>query len=129
MKIRRAIFDWAGAGTVWGFLVWLIWCVAMSMLATCCGQYISLASDGSGIPRMRALFAGVYQNPTDILSFRTFVAKTLGTIISSATGLSVGRAGPYTHVVACMAYLMSKLSLFRRVYFGPETYTYLRAGK
>jgi H+/Cl- antiporter ClcA len=113
----------------WGaFFLWIFWLCGMGMISTTCGHYVP-SSDGSGIPRMRALFAGVFQNPMDILSFRTFVAKSFGTVVSSASGLSVGRAGPYSHICTIIGYLLGKLSLFRRVYFGPENYNYLRAGK
>ncbi|RLN73780.1 hypothetical protein BBJ28_00024163, partial [Nothophytophthora sp. Chile5] len=95
-KLRRYLIDAVGAGSFLGFLCWVGWCVALGMLATCCGHFISPASDGSGIPTMRALFAGVFQNPGDMLSFRTLVARSLSTVIASGSGLSVGRAGPFT---------------------------------
>ena len=128
MKWRRSVVNWAGDDTLFGYIVWTTWIVGLPLIATSCGHYISVFSDGSGIPRMRAIFAGVYQNPYDVLGFRTLVAKSLGTILGSASGLSVGRAGPYAHVVACIGFMMSKMSLFQRPYFGPENFSYLRAG-
>uniref|UniRef100_H3GRX4 Chloride channel protein n=1 Tax=Phytophthora ramorum TaxID=164328 RepID=H3GRX4_PHYRM len=92
-----------------------------------CLRSLRLSSDGSGIPVMRALFAGVYQNPGDMLSFRTLVAKSLSTVIASGSGLSVGRAGPFTHLMAMIGFLMGKLALFRRVNFGQENYNFIRA--
>lgn len=127
-KWRRLLIDAVGENSFWGFFVWTFWCVALSVVSTSCGQFLSPASDGSGIPKMRGLFAGVFQNPSDILSFRTFIAKSIGTVMAAGSGLSVGRAGPYTHIVSILAFLMSKMALFRRVYFGPENYNYLRAG-
>ncbi|GAB9470045.1 hypothetical protein Gpo141_00007301, partial [Globisporangium polare] len=126
-KWRRLLIDAVGENSFWGFFIWTFWCVSLSIISTSCGQFLSPASDGSGIPKMRALFAGVFQNPTDILSFRTFIAKSIGTVMASGSGLSVGRAGPFTHIVAILAFLMGKMALFRRVYFGPENYNYLRA--
>ncbi|KAJ0392288.1 hypothetical protein ATCC90586_011953 [Pythium insidiosum] len=124
-KLRRFIVNSAGE-SLWGFILWTGWCVTVCLIATSLGHW-SPPSDGSGIPRMRALFAGVYQNPIDVLSLKTFIAKSLGTVISSGSGLSVGRAGPYTHIVAVIAFHMSRLGLFRRAHFGPENYNYLRA--
>lgn len=118
----------AGPDTFWGFIVWTGWCVLTCLLSTCCGHFLSPASDGSGIPRMRALFAGVYQNPGDTLSFKTFIARSIGTVLASGSGISCGRSGPYTHLMSMIAYQLSKFPLFRRVYFGPETFLYLRAG-
>jgi H+/Cl- antiporter ClcA len=127
-RFRRVIIESVGTDSFAGFLCWLCWCVTLAMLATSCGHFISPASDGSGIPVMRALFAGVYQNPGDMLSFRTLVAKSLSTVIASGSGLSVGRAGPFTHLMAMIGYLMGKLALFRRVNFGQENYNFIRAG-
>ncbi|KAG7385594.1 Chloride Channel [Phytophthora pseudosyringae] len=84
-------------------------------------------SDGSGIPTMRGLFAGVFQNPDDLLSSRTLVAKTLGTLISSSSGLSVGRGGPFTQIMAMIGYLMGKIPLFRQTNFGQANYNFIRA--
>lgn len=99
------------------------------MLSTCCGHFITPLSDGSGIPTMRGLFAGVFQSPDDLLSFRTLVAKTFGTLISSSSGLSVGRGGPFTQIMAMIGYLMGKIPLFRRANFGQANYNFIRAGK
>lgn len=111
------------------FILWTAWCVGFGMLATCCGFFISPASDGSGIPTMRGLFAGVFQNPGDTLSFRTLVARSLGTVLSSGSGLSVGRAGPFTQVMSMIGYLMGKISPFQRVNYGQQNYNFIRAGE
>ncbi|KAF4321737.1 hypothetical protein JM18_003629, partial [Phytophthora kernoviae] len=109
-------------------VTWLYLMILGSLAAVYgCGFFISPASDGSGIPTMRGLFAGVFQNPGDTLSFRTLVGKSLGTVISSSSGLSVGRAGPFTHIMAMIGYLMGKIPLFRRVNFGQENYNFIRA--
>ncbi|KAF4323809.1 hypothetical protein G195_003069 [Phytophthora kernoviae 00238/432] len=126
-KFRRLLIDAAGTDSFGGFLCWTGWCISLAMIATCCGYFISPASDGSGIPVMRALFAGVYQNPGDMLSFRTLIAKSLSTVIASGSGLSIGRAGPFTHLMAMIGFLLNKLALFRRVNFGQENYNFIRA--
>ncbi|KAF1333565.1 Chloride channel, partial [Globisporangium splendens] len=126
-KWRRLLIDAVGENSVWGFVIWLFWCCLLTVTSTSCGQFLSPASDGSGIPKMRALFAGVFQNPHDILSFKTFVTKSIGTVMAAGSGVSVGRAGPYTHIVAILAFLMGRMALFRCVHFGPENFNYLRA--
>jgi H+/Cl- antiporter ClcA len=128
LSLRRIMVEAAGEYSFGGFLLWTMWCVGFGVLATCCGHFISPASDGSGIPTMRGLFAGVFQNPGDTLSFRTLIARSLGTVISSGSGLSVGRAGPFTHIMSIIGYLMGKLSLFHRVNLGQENYNFIRAG-
>ncbi|GMF44624.1 unnamed protein product [Phytophthora fragariaefolia] len=127
LRFRRILVEEIGAFSFGGYLIWVMWCVSFGMLSTCCGYYITPMSDGSGIPTMRGLFAGVFQNPDDLLSFRTLVAKTLGTLISSSSGLSVGRGGPFTQIMAMIGYLMGKIPLFRHANFGQANYNFIRA--
>ncbi|GMF10712.1 unnamed protein product [Phytophthora lilii] len=129
LRFRRYLVEALGAFSFGSYIIWVLWCVAFGMLSTCCGHYITPISDGSGIPTMRGLFAGVFQNPDDLLSFRTLVAKTLGTLLSSSSGLSVGRGGPFTQIMAMIGYLMGKIPLFRRANFGQANYNFIRAGK
>ncbi|KAG1691274.1 hypothetical protein DVH05_027137 [Phytophthora capsici] len=127
LKSRRYLVEELGPYSFGAFIVWVLWCVSFGMVSTCCGHFITPMSDGSGIPTMRGLFAGVFQNPDDLLSFRTLVAKTLGTLISSSSGLSVGRGGPFTQIMAMIGYLMGKIPLFRRANFGQANYNFIRA--
>ncbi|ETL81752.1 hypothetical protein L917_17978 [Phytophthora nicotianae] len=127
LELRDYIIKSAGEYSFGAFIIWTMWCVGFGMLATCCGYYISPASDGSGIPTMRGLFAGVFQNPGDTLSFRTLVARSIGTVLSSASALSVGRSGPFTHIMAIIGYLMGKISIFQRVNYGQQNYNFIRA--
>ncbi|KAG7385595.1 Dipeptidyl peptidase 2 [Phytophthora pseudosyringae] len=125
--LRRHMVEAVGEYSFGAFILWTMWCVGLGMLATCCGYFISPASDGSGIPTMRGLFAGVFQNPGDTLSFRTLVARSLGTVLASGSGLSVGRAGPFTHIMSIIGYLMGKISIFQRVDYGQQNYNFIRA--
>ncbi|KAE9033373.1 hypothetical protein PR003_g8256 [Phytophthora rubi] len=127
LTLRRHMVESVGEYSFGAFILWTMWCVGFGMLATCCGYFISPASDGSGIPTMRGLFAGVFQNPGDTLSFRTLVARSLGTVFSSGSGLSVGRAGPFTHIMSVIGYLMGKIPLFQRVNYGQQNYNFIRA--
>ncbi|KAG1691275.1 hypothetical protein DVH05_027138 [Phytophthora capsici] len=125
--LRRNMVESVGEYSFAAFILWTLWCLGFAMLATCCGYFISPASDGSGIPTMRGLFAGVFQNPGDTLSFRTLVARSLGTVLSSSSGLSVGRAGPFTHIMSMIGYLMGKIPIFQRVNYGQENFNFIRA--
>ncbi|KAL3657383.1 hypothetical protein V7S43_017702 [Phytophthora oleae] len=127
LRFRRYLVEELGPYSFGAFIVWVLWCVSFGMISTCCGHLITPMSDGSGIPTMRGLFAGVFQNPDDLLSFRTLVAKTLGTLISSSSGLSVGRGGPFTQIMAMIGYLMGQIPLFRRANFGQANYNFIRA--
>ncbi|KAG4247216.1 hypothetical protein PC116_g5023 [Phytophthora cactorum] len=127
LTLRDHMIEAVGEYSFGAFILWTMWCVGFGMLATCCGYYISPASDGSGIPTMRGLFAGVFQNPGDTLSFRTLVARSIGTVLASASGLSVGRSGPFTHIMSIIGYLMGKISIFQQINYGQQNYNFIRA--
>ena len=42
-------------------------------------------------------------------------AKFLGLILAESAGLSIGKEGPFVHMTACIANLMLRTSLFRRL--------------
>jgi chloride channel 2 len=45
--------------------------------------------------------AGV--NLPNMLSFRTYVAKVLGMVFMLASGMSLGKEGPFVHISGCIA--------------------------
>ena len=68
---------------------------------------------GSGIPRMKSLFSGgIYFHY--FLSWRTLFVKTVGLTCAYSAGLTVGKEGPFVHIAACVATLLTRLSLFKR---------------
>lgn len=83
-----------------------------------------LTTVGSGIPEVKSILSGLHLH--HYLSFRAFVAKTIGLIcavgagklrppFSDPRGLSVGREGPYVMISAILANQLSKLKPFRRI--------------
>lgn len=83
-------------------------------------MYVSPPAAGSGIPDVKSYLNGI--NVPGILSFKTLVAKVLGSIGSVAGGLAVGKEGPFVHTGACIANQVgsigkwvSKLKASRRV--------------
>ncbi|RHY21902.1 hypothetical protein DYB32_009682, partial [Aphanomyces invadans] len=106
------------------YLVWVVWTVVCGVLASSCGYFISTNSDGSGIPQMKALLAGQLGS-SNVLSYATLVARCTGTVLSNASGLSVGKEGPFLHIVSIMADKLSSLAIFRPT---ADNFTYIRAG-
>eukprot|EP00742_Colponemidia_sp_Colp-10_P010161 GILJ01011137.1.p1 GENE.GILJ01011137.1~~GILJ01011137.1.p1 ORF type:complete len:802 (+),score=102.18 GILJ01011137.1:95-2500(+) len=99
-----------------GLVSLCIWMASSVVLATCagaCGQYISKAAEGSGIPELKAILSGVVM--PKYLVLRTFVAKVLGLVCGLGSGISIGKEGPFVHIGAILANQMSKLSLFKHV--------------
>ena len=70
----------------------------------------SPAAAGSGIPRMKAVFGGVYL--PGFLSLQTLIAKVFGLLGSVASGISVGSEGPFVHIACCIGAVLLRLPFF-----------------
>jgi hypothetical protein len=100
------------------FLGWLAFTLAttiLTMFAVTCCLYIAPAAAGSGIPDVVAYLNGV--DVPAVLLFRTLVAKILGSLGSVGAGLAVGKEGPFVHIGACIASLLSQARLHLRTSF------------
>ncbi len=42
-----------------GYLLWILFCVFFTMISASIGEYISRDAEGSGIPEMKVILAGV----------------------------------------------------------------------
>lgn len=88
-------------------LLWLSYSLFFAAIAASCRSWLSSHSEGSGIPEMKAILSGT-QIP-GYLSLRTLVAKSIGLISAYASGLSIGREGPFVHIAGIVAYYFSHL--------------------
>lgn len=68
---------------------------------------------GSGLPEIKSILSGVVL--PRYLSYRTFVAKTIGLSCALIGGLSIGREGPFVHICGIIANQLSKIKFFNRV--------------
>ena len=92
------------------FFGWLLFTgatVGLSVFAVACCHFIAPAAAGSGIPDVVAYLNGV--DVPAILLFRTLVAKILGSLGSVGGGLAVGKEGPFVHIGACIASVLSQV--------------------
>lgn len=96
------------------FLTWISITLFLTAIAASIGQFISKDSEGSGIPEMKSILAGV--NIYRYLSFRTLIGKCLGLFAAISAGLSVGREGPFVHVAAGIVNKLSKFKPFNDIY-------------
>lgn len=90
-----------------GWLTFTLATTACTLFAVCCCLYIAPAAAGSGIPDVMAYLNGV--DVPAVLSFRTLVAKILGSLGSVGGGLAVGKEGPFVHIGACIASVFSQV--------------------
>lgn len=69
------------------------------------GKSIYLAA-GSGIPEIKTILSG-FVIP-HFLDFKVLVVKAVGAVFAVATGMCLGKEGPFVHISTCVAYLVGK---------------------
>ena len=67
------------------------------------GKSIYLAA-GSGIPEIKTILSG-FVIP-HFLDFKVLLVKAVGAVFAVATGMCLGKEGPFVHISTCVAYLV-----------------------
>lgn len=62
---------------------------------------------GSGVAEVKVILSGFIIR--GFLGLKTLVAKTIGLILSVASGLSLGKEGPYVHIATCVGNVACRL--------------------
>ena len=70
------------------------------------GKVMYMAS-GSGIPEIKTILSG-FVIP-GFLDFKVLVVKAVGATFAVATGMCLGKEGPFVHISTCVAYLVGNL--------------------
>ncbi|KAL8924072.1 MAG: hypothetical protein Q9208_004209 [Pyrenodesmia sp. 3 TL-2023] len=70
------------------------------------GKSIYLAA-GSGIPEIKTILSG-FVIP-HFLDLKVLVIKAVGAVFAVATGMCLGKEGPFVHISTCVAYLVGML--------------------
>lgn len=69
------------------------------------GKSIYMAA-GSGIPEIKTILSGfVIPN---YLDFKVLVVKGVGAVFAVATGMCLGKEGPFVHISTCVGYLVAR---------------------
>uniref|UniRef100_A0A914W961 Chloride channel protein n=1 Tax=Plectus sambesii TaxID=2011161 RepID=A0A914W961_9BILA len=75
---------------------------------------------GSGIPEVKTIMRGVLLK--EYVTFRVLVSKMIGLILSLGSGLPIGKEGPFVHIAAVVATLLSKLTAgFQKSFYRNES--------
>ena len=61
---------------------------------------------GSGIPEIKTILSG-FVIP-DFLDFKVLFVKALGAVFAVATGMCLGKEGPFVHISTCVGYLVAR---------------------
>ncbi|KJK67137.1 Voltage gated chloride channel [Aspergillus parasiticus SU-1] len=70
------------------------------------GKILYLAS-GSGIPEIKTILSG-FEIP-HLLDLKVLVVKAVGAVFAVATGMCLGKEGPFVHISTCVGYLVGSL--------------------
>ncbi|CAO4365061.1 unnamed protein product [Caenorhabditis nigoni] len=95
---------------LFSFIEWIFyigWAVAMSTLAVLFVKIFAPYACGSGIPEIKCILSGFVIR--GYLGKWTFIIKSVGLILSSASGLSLGKEGPMVHLACCIGNIFSYL--------------------
>lgn len=68
---------------------------------------IYYSAAGSGVAEVRVILSGFVLH--GFLGLKTLIIKTLGLILSVASGLSLGKEGPYVHIATCIGNIACRL--------------------
>lgn len=68
---------------------------------------IYYSAAGSGVAEVRVILSGFVLH--GFLGLKTLLVKTVGLILSVASGLSLGKEGPYVHIATCVGNIACRL--------------------
>jgi chloride channel 2 len=95
------------------FGMWVGAALFLTLVAASVGEYISKDAEGSGIPEMKSILAGV--NIYRYLSFQTLIGKIIGLTAALSAGLSIGKEGPFVHLAGGVTNKLCKLPCFKDI--------------
>ncbi|CAD6192279.1 unnamed protein product [Caenorhabditis auriculariae] len=90
------------------FSQWIAHITILTALSAVFCQIISKQAVGSGIPEVKVIMHGFKMD--NYLTLRTLVAKMFGLTLAMGGGLPIGKEGPFVHMGAIVATLLSKLT-------------------
>uniref|UniRef100_A0A1I7RIW9 Chloride channel protein n=1 Tax=Bursaphelenchus xylophilus TaxID=6326 RepID=A0A1I7RIW9_BURXY len=106
---RAVIYDKAvQIDYVLGFTSWVTYLVFFCTLGALTCKYISVQAIGSGIPEVKVIMNGFTLH--NYLTFRTLIAKMLSLTLVLGSGMPLGKEGPFVHMGAIVATLLSKMT-------------------
>uniref|UniRef100_A0A1I7YF69 Chloride channel protein n=1 Tax=Steinernema glaseri TaxID=37863 RepID=A0A1I7YF69_9BILA len=94
--------------TYLAFGMWTFHVVFFVGIAAVFCQLVSKQAVGSGIPEVKVIMHGFKMK--NYLTFRTLIAKMVGLTLAMGGGLPIGKEGPFVHMGAIVATLLSKLT-------------------
>lgn len=88
-------------------ICYVFWAVLMAGFAVTLVRTFAPYACGSGIPEIKCILSGFVIR--GYLGKWTFIIKSVGLILASASGLSLGKEGPMVHLACCIGNIFSYL--------------------
>lgn len=97
-------------------------CIALLYACTAAWLVITFApyAAGSGIPEIKTILNGTVMN--GFLSEWTLTIKVIGLGLAVASGLNLGKEGPFIHLASSLGFTITKF--FRRFRYFPHMHTH-----
>uniref|UniRef100_A0AC35U3H2 Chloride channel protein n=1 Tax=Rhabditophanes sp. KR3021 TaxID=114890 RepID=A0AC35U3H2_9BILA len=89
------------------FLFYVAWSVSFAALTVCLVKVFAPYACGSGIPEIKCILSGFVIR--GYLGKWTFIIKSVGLMMASASGLSLGKEGPMVHLACCIGNIFTYL--------------------
>ncbi|VDD94311.1 unnamed protein product [Enterobius vermicularis] len=87
---------------------WLAHEILLTFFAAAACYFLSKQAVGSGIPEVKVIMHGMKMK--NYLTVKTLAAKMTGLTLAMGSGLPIGKEGPFVHIGAIVATLLSKLT-------------------
>ncbi|CEF63729.1 Chloride channel protein 2 [Strongyloides ratti] len=91
-----------------GYIGWTFYTVALVLSAASYVHTVAPQAIGSGLPEMKTILRGVVLK--DFLTLKTLLSKVVGLVLILGSGIPVGKMGPFVHIAAIIANLISNLA-------------------
>ncbi|KAF5258927.1 H(+)/Cl(-) exchange transporter 3 [Fusarium oxysporum f. sp. narcissi] len=69
------------------------------------GGKVMYMAAGSGIPEIKTVLSGFFI--PHLFDLKVLIVKAIGSIFAVATGMCLGKEGPFVHISACVGYLVT----------------------
>lgn len=104
---RVVLYEYAqGHHEYTALLSWVLYITLMTGAAAIFCHFVAKQAVGSGIPEVKVMMHGFVMK--NYLTMKTMIAKMVGLTLALGSGLPVGKEGPFVHMGAIVATLLTK---------------------
>ncbi|XP_052793749.1 H(+)/Cl(-) exchange transporter 4-like isoform X2 [Mya arenaria] len=96
-----------GGSYITSYIFYILWGCMFALMAAMFVRVFAPYACGSGIPEIKTILSGFIIR--GYLGKWTLLTKSIGMMLSVASGLSLGKEGPYVHVACCWGNIFSYL--------------------